>query len=317
MMMMHRFLRYTFLMALCLAAMPAHADDATFPAGSKFGLTALPGFVPAANGRGFEDAKNKAAVIIVDLPAQSYPELAKSMTAEGLRKQGLAIAFREDVTLKDGKGVLVAGRQVVHGIALRKWLLLANISDSAALVTALVPESAKSTYSDAAMRGMLASLEYRANVPSEELLGLLPFKIGDLGGLRLFRVEGPIAFLTDGPKDTSDANEQPLLIISAAPGGPAEQPQRENFARNLFADVPGFTGMRIVSNDIIRLGGVQTYQIMAEAKDTKTDANMKFVQWLRFGAGAYLRMVGISRADNWSDAFARFRAVRDGLGPKE
>jgi hypothetical protein len=75
--------------------------------------------------------------------------------------------------------------------------------------------------------------------------------------------------------------------------------------------------MRIVSNEIIRLGGVQTYQIMAEAKDTKTDANMKFVQWLRFGAGAYLRMVGISRDDAWLDALSRFRAVRDGLGPKE
>ena len=211
------------------------------------------------------------------MPPQSYPELEKAMTADGLKKQGLAIAFREDVKLKDGKGVLIAGRQIIDGVALRKWLLLANISDGAALVTALVPESAKDTYSDAAVRGMLASVEYRSSIPPDELLSTLPYKVGDLGGMRPFRAEGPIVFLTDGPKDTADANEQPLLIISAAPGGPTEQPQRENFVRTLFADVPGFNGMRIVSSDIIRLGGVQTYQVMAEAKDAKTDTDMKFV----------------------------------------
>ena len=37
------------------------------------------------------------------------------------------------------------------------------------------------------------------------------------------------------------------------------------------------------------------------------------VQWLRFGGGAFLQLVGSARAEAWKDAYPRFRAVRDGI----
>ena len=37
------------------------------------------------------------------------------------------------------------------------------------------------------------------------------------------------------------------------------------------------------------------------------------VQWLRFGGGGYLQMVGIARADTWIAALARLRTVRDSI----
>jgi hypothetical protein len=37
---------------------------------------------------------------------------------------------------------------------------------------------------------------------------------------------------------------------------------------------------------------------------------------VRFGGGAYLRLLGIARADAWPEAFPRFRAVRDGINPR-
>jgi hypothetical protein len=43
---------------------------------------------------------------------------------------------------------------------------------------------------------------------------------------------------------------------------------------------------------------------------------MKLVQWIRFGNGAFIRFVGIARADTWSEAFPKFRAVRDGTKPR-
>jgi hypothetical protein len=314
---MRRLTSVAFLIVATLAAAPSRAADVVFPAGSKFGMVPPAGFVASPTGHGFEDVKNRSAVLLVEMAPQSYEEIEKSMNVESLKKQNFAVAFREDVTLKDGKGVLIAGRQIANGVALRKWLMVSTAPGATALVTALVPETAKDAHPDATMRAMLTSIEYRATVPTEEILSILPFNLDDLAGMRPFRVDGPTVFLTDGPKDTTDANEQPLLIVSAAPGGPAEQPQRDNFARNLFSSVPGFDDMRIVSTDVIRLQGVQTHQLMAEAKDAKTHTDMKFVQWLRFGNGAFIRFVGVSRADVWLDAFTKFRAVRDGLGPKQ
>jgi hypothetical protein len=241
-------------------------------------------------------------------------EVEKAMTVDTLKKQGLAVGFRENVTLKNGRGVLIAGRQTVENVPLRKWILVGSTPDATALVTALVPDDARGTYPDATMRAALASLETRPSVPVDELLSLLPYKLNDLAGLRPFRVEAASVFLTEGPKDTIEGTEQPLLVISAAPGGPAELPQRENFARNLFTGLGAFTDVRVLGTDTIRLAGVQTHQLLAEAKDTKSNVDVKLVQWVRFGSGAFIRFLGIARADAWPDAFTRFRAVRDGLG---
>jgi len=132
-------------------------------------------------------------------------------------------------------------------------------------------------------------------------------------GVRAFAAAVLDGLLTDGPKDSVDAVEQPLLVVSAAPGGPSENNQREMFARNLFAGIPGFKDVQVVSSDVIRLAGVQTYQLMAEGKDAKTGTDVKLVQWLRFGNGAFVRFLGVARNDTWSDAFPRFRTVRDSL----
>jgi hypothetical protein len=124
-------------------------------------------------------------------------------------------------------------------------------------------------------------------------------------------------FLTDGPKDTLEPSEQSLLVISAAAGGPSDAPQRDNFARNLLAGLPGLKEVRIEGTDMIRLSGQQTHQIIATAKDAKTDADVKLVQWLRFGNGAFVRVLGISRADAWAENFPRFRSIRDGVNARQ
>jgi hypothetical protein len=109
---------------------------------------------------------------------------------------------------------------------------------------------------------------------------------------------------------------QPLLIVSVGPGGPEQPSDRANFARQLFAGLNDFKDVRIVGTDVIRLDSLQTYEIQAEGKDAKSDKPMKLVQWIRFGNGAFIRFVGIARADTWSEAFPKFRAVRDGTKPR-
>ena len=37
------------------------------------------------------------------------------------------------------------------------------------------------------------------------------------------------------------------------------------------------------------------------------------VQWLRFGSGGFLRIIGIARTEAWLEMFGRLRAVRDGI----
>jgi hypothetical protein len=40
------------------------------------------------------------------------------------------------------------------------------------------------------------------------------------------------------------------------------------------------------------------------------------VQWLRFGGGVFLHLVGTAPTAAWTQAYARFRSVRDGIEPR-
>jgi hypothetical protein len=304
--------------AVVLLATVSARAQAVFPPGSKVGLSPPAGFTPSENFRGFEEKLSGAAILTLELPAHAYGDLKKEMTAPALRKEGVIVEKREALALKAGKAELFIGRQEADGKLMRKWILLGSTPALTALVTVLVPDSAKSSYTDAVIRAALATVEVRENVPIDEQLTLLPFRVDEFAGLRALRVVAPNTLvLTGGPKDTLDASEQALLIISVAPGGPEQTAQRDHFARNLFSGYAGLKDIRILGTDLIRLAGQQTHQLMAEAKDTRTDADVKLVQWLRFGSGAYVRFLGVARADDWSNAFPRFRAVRDGVGPRQ
>lgn len=299
-------------------ARPAAAADPVYPPGLKVGLAPAPGLVATDRFPGFEDKDTGASVLLLEVAGQGIAETSKQISRDRLKKQGISEDRRESFPA-GGKGTLVAGRQEAEGKAVRKWILLAPAGESSALVIVQVPEDAAKAYPDAAVRTMLASIAVRDAVPIEEQLSLLPIRLDDLSGMRPIRVIGSAgALLTEGPKDTVDVAEQPLLLVSVGRGGPEENAARDTFARNLLAGFGGYKDVRVVGTEMLRLGGgaAHTHQVMAEAKDPRTDMPIKLVQWVRFGSGAYLRILGIARNDAWSDAFPRFRAVRDGVNPK-
>lgn len=305
------------LAAIALAAAPALAADPVFPLASHVGLVAPGAMKPSERFRGFEDPATGAAILILEVPPRAYPDVEKQMTPEALKKQGMTEEKRENVTLNAGKGMLITGEQVVDAKKLRKWIFLASGAEVGALIAVQVPDEAKAKYPDADVRAALMSVSLRATVPIAEQMRLLPISLDNLSGMRPFRMIGTgTVFLTDGAKDPPDVAAAPLLIISVAPGGPEQQSDRANFARNLFTGLNDFTDLHIVGTDMLRLDNQQTHEIQAEAKDVKTGAPMKLVQWIRFGNGGFIRFVGIARAEAWAQAFPQFRAVRDGVKPK-
>jgi hypothetical protein len=297
-----------------LLPLTAWGAEPVFPVGSRVGLIPPEGFEASTRFSGFEDAASGSSILVLDMPPQAYADVEKQMTRENMKKQGIAEEKRENLTLNSGRGVMIVGRQETDGRKIRKWILVMSATDASALIAVQIPDAAKPAHSDQAIRTALTTLTVRPTVPIDELLRLLPFTFEDLAGLRPVRVVGSTgAFLTDGPKNTVNATEQPVLIVAVGVGGPEQTQARDTFARNLFTGLTDFKSIQISGVDVIRLGGVQTHQILADATDAKTGVAMKIVQWVRFGMGGYLRIVGIARADAWTEMFPRFRVVRDGV----
>lgn len=308
-------IRATAAALMSLFASVAVAEP-VFPAGSHVGMTPPGTMQPSTMVRGFEDRAASAVILVGEMPPAAYAEVEKGLTAAALSKQGLQEDKREPFTLSSGNGILISGRQEADGKTIRKWLLLASLPKLTALIAVQAPD-ADQAYNDASIRAALASITVRDSVPVDELLNLVPVVFGELSGMRPIRVLPPGAvLLTEGAKDTTEASEQPILAVSLGVGGPEKPSDRDNFARNLLGGMGELKEARIISRDVIKLGTLQTHEIQAEGKDAKSGEPMKLVQWVKFGNGGYIRLVGMARADSWRDAFPRFRSVRDGLKPR-
>lgn len=303
-----------FLIAL---ALPAAAADAVFPTASRLGMVPPPGLGVSKTFPGFEDSDKTAFIRLIALPQQAFAEIDKTMTNDALKKQGMLVEKRDTLKLAGGNAILVLVRQETPLGRLRKWLLIAPMENLTAMVSFEMQSKSPPPFADDAVRTAFATLTTRAHVPDSEQLALVPFRISDTAGLRLVRVvPGVAAQFTDGPKDTLEALEQPQLVIAAASGGPEQTSDRNQFARNAMSGLPPMKDVRITTSESMRIGGQAGHEVRATGKDAQTGAEVEIVQWLRFGTGAYLRILGIAPKDQWTEAFTRFRAVRDGLEPR-
>jgi len=302
---------------LALGALPATAAELNYPPGSRIGLAPPPGLVPSKTFFGYEDPSNSVAMMLVALPPQAYADLDASVTAETLKRQGVTVESREALPLPSGKAFLVVGRQEVDNVKIRKWILVASSPTLTGFVTVQMPETATALYPDAAIRASLATLAFRAAVPVDEQLGLLPFKVSELSGFRIAGViPGRAVMLSDAPAGapgSPDSTNEPHIFAAIAAGGPAQSADRDTFAREVFATLPNIREIRVTTSEPLRMAGQQGHQILANAKDASGTSPLTVVQWLRFGGGGYMQIVGIARADAWKEAYPRFRSVRDGI----
>jgi hypothetical protein len=309
-----RMIHVRLFVLLALLAHPAAAADVVYPTGSSIGLVPPPGLTMSHGFFGFEDRTRNVAIVIAALPAAAYGAVDKTLTAEILKKQGVMLETREDFPLSLGKAILAIGRQEVRNLHLHKWILAASTSKLTALVTVQIPDAARTAYPDAAVRASLATLAVRATVPFEEQLRLLPFRVHELAGFKVGGVlAGRAVLLTDGATDTPSKNTDTHIMVAVRRGGPMLASERGDFARDVFGTIPDLTQVRINTSEPLRIGGQFGHQIMAAGKDSESGADIKIVQWIRFGGGAYLHLVGVARSDQWLKAYARFRKVRDGI----
>jgi hypothetical protein len=315
----------TILILLLALTAKAASDDVVFPPGSRIGLVPPPGLRLSQNFVGFEDADRNVAVVLAEFPGTAYGELIASMRS-GVTTSGVTEAKREVLLTQSGAAYLIAGDQQAEGVKFRKWVLVTRRSDwdptetgpgLAYLVMIQVPDQAKQAYSEAAIRTALASLSIRRDVPSEELLRSLPFKVTELAGFRSVRslAPGRAILLSDETEASGQAKTSVRLVVSIAPGAPATPDDRQRFADELLKNIQGFADLRITNSEAMRIGGQPGFEIRLDGKESTTDADVTIVQWVRFGSQGFLHFLGIAPKNEWAAAFSRFRMVRDGIEP--
>jgi len=299
--------------AIFVALGPAYAADPVFPKGLRIGLVPPGDLKLSPRFPGFEDAERKVTIGILQLPLGAYQDIERSIFAKN--QAGLTDVKRESFAFQSGIGFLISGKGEENGVKVRKWFLAATpiggpeIVELTMLIKVDVPEAASAVYSDAAIRKALESVTLRAP-PIEEQLTTLPFKFKDMAGFRVMKVvPNDGAILIEGPD--SDMIKHPYVIVSLGRGAPDNPDDRARFARELLNSAP-LRDIVVTLAEPIRIDGWPGYEVRATA--TGFDGKpLALVQWLRFGGGGFLRIIGAVHKDDWDRLFPRFRAVRDGI----
>ena len=184
-------------------------------------------------------------------------------------------------------------------------------------VAVQVPESATKIYTDDAVRQMFASATTRKEVPIEEQLSMMPFKITEIADFKNIRTLAPgsALILADGD-ETTGFEPAPFMVIGIIGATPPNPEDRARYAQETATRIPGVRDWKITMSEPIRIDGQPAFETRLDATSGKDNTPVTVVQWLRFGGPNMLRIIGSAPRDKWLDSFPRFRAVRDGIQPR-
>ncbi len=277
-------------------------------------MTPLVGLSPAKTFTGFETEDEGVKVLVRELPAEAYGEVLNAFKAS---PPGANRAKPETVETAAGLAYFTAESAKDGSGNLRRYSMILPGGTFSGYVAAQVPENAGKIYTDEAVRRMFASAVIRKEVPVEEQLGLMPFKIAELSDFKNIRTLAPGAaiLLTDGD-ETSGFAAAPFVVIGLIGSAPTQPDDRGRFAQQTATTIPGVRDARITMSEPIRIDGMPGYETRIDAISGKDNTAVTVVQWLRFGGATALRIIGSAPRDQWTAAFPRFRAVRDGIQPR-
>lgn len=302
------------LVLLAVAVRPAFAADTVFPSGLRVGLTPIAGLAPSKSFPGFESEDKSVKVLVAELPAQAYRDISQAVSADA-SATGSAKAQSIETAAGPAYYSIESGKD--GAATVRRYSMILSGGSFAGYVAVQIQDDAGKTYSEDAVRQMFATATIRKEVPVGEQLDTLPFRLNDLASFKNVRTLAPGAavILADGDEVTG-FEPSPFMIIGLIGSTPAAADERERFARDTATSIPGVRDARITMSEPIRIGGMPAYETRIDATSGKDNTAVTIVQWLRFGGGTALRIVGSSPRDQWTTAFPRFRTVRDSIVPK-
>jgi hypothetical protein len=302
------------LALLIAATWPALAADTVFPPGVRVGVTPLVGLAAAKTFVGFETEDHGVKVLMAELPAEAYNEVVTAFKANPAGTNGIK---PESIETSAGTAYYTAENAKNGAASVRRYSMILPGRTFAGYIAVQVPENASKIYTDEAIRKMFATAAIRKEVPVEEQLGLMPFKISELGDFKNVRTlaVGSAVLLADS-EENNNVEAAPFIVLSLMAAVPAQPDDRGRFAQEAAIAIPGVRETRMTMSEAIRIDGMPGYETRIDGISGKDGIPVTIVQWLRFGGPTTLRIIGSAPRDQWAKAFPRFRTVRDGIQPR-
>ena len=179
-------------------------------------------------------------MLLTELPSDAYSEVKTAFKPDAAGPAGIkprdarnaaaGTAYYTVETAKDGANTV------------RRYSMMLSGGTFSGYVAVQIPENATKIYTDDAVRQMFASAAIRKEVPVDEQLALLPFRITELSNFKNVRTLAPGAavVLADGDESTG-FEPAPFMMIGIMGTTPPNPDDRARFAQESAIASPACT----------------------------------------------------------------------------
>ena len=285
------------------------AEPVTIP-GSRLALIPPEGFSLAKEFAGLQG--DKASVLVVELPANTYDELAAAISSGAMAKQGVEITSGEDLTGLPFRARIYRGRQAAQGMEVDKWLMLADGGSTLTLINVSAVKGA-APVTDAQVREMFRSVRLSA-APAGDPVAALPFSVTPAARFSHKQTIGGLGLvLTSAPPSPENAGRPGLIITKAFEQAvpKAQWPQAvEAFRKSVQA-------IKIDNADEpkpTKVGDLEGLEFTATGSSSGEPRKILVV--MLFGPASGYALIALASPELFDAALGDFRATMGSFRPK-
>lgn len=281
--------------------------------GSRVTIDLPEGYQPATQFSGFINEVFGVSIVIAEMPAEAYDQIATGMTAEALATRGIRDAKVTKLE-RPGAHVFMRGEQASPQGDVAKFLLVFRDKSVTTVVTANVPKSAlvEGRLKPADIETALATAAIADTAaPQREL-----FRLGYLGALKpAGAFMGTARLYTQDGKagQPGTMNKGPVLIVAPSVDKRSIA-DLDAHAERVLGTLPGLEGLAIAARSKLQIAGQSASEIIANAKDRDSKGDVVVYQAVVSGKdGGYVRIVGQAPANDRDTLIAEFRRMAQSL----
>jgi hypothetical protein len=294
------------LISALLGALPALAAPVRVP-GTSVSLEPPAGFVSAESYPGFQNPEKQATILVTQMPAPAA-EIRKAMTKDLLATRGITLLSSSEEKVGGRDALLVHVAQSAGGVDYLKWILLWGDAEETVMVTGTFPKSAGEELG-AAIRSAVLTATPSAVEPSGPFEGLL-FRIEPAGKLKIAnRVSNMLLLTEDGRQGTLGPGE-PIYVIGSSFGAGGVG-NLKAFSEARARKTEQITDLQNLTGREITLGGLEAWEILADAKDVKSGIAIRLYQVIAPDAGGYFIAQGLVGEGRAAEMLPEFRRVTE------
>ncbi|HWM93924.1 MAG TPA: hypothetical protein VN493_24415 [Thermoanaerobaculia bacterium] len=302
-----RFVAVAGMILTLLVSALAAADPVRVP-GTKTSLEPPQGFSPSDRFPGFQDAETQSSIMVTELPAPGTV-MMKGMTKEALASRGMTLISSTTEKVDGREALLLHVAQAAGGTEYLKWMLVTGDEETGVMVVGTFPKTAEAQVGAAIRTSVLTAS--RSAASSGDPFEGLSYRVTPTAKLKLAGRINVMLLLSESGRMGPLPSAEPFYIVGPSVGEVRIADLKvfsETRARQTeYKDIQNISGRAVT------VGGLEAYELVADAKDTKDGTALRFYQVIVPEGDRYYIVQAMVGAERAAELLPEFRKVTDSL----